>query len=310
MQRSSVTFRNNQRPAQSRMRAGFTIIELLTVIAIISLLLALLLPAVQSVRENARIVQCKNNLKNMGLACHNFHDTYGYFPRNTIRPRGTTKIDAEPEGNLWNWHSGTYETWHREILPFVEHDGVRVQDAVPIFGCPSDPRGPTYTVPDYGFTWYVGVYSNPDTLNNGVIVDDSDLRSKFTVSMDRITDGTSQTILIAERPPAADGNFGWWDSRCCTEDNISPSKGTNRPFSSGRHGRHCPDPAYYGPGEYTDRCAFNGLWSPHAAGGNFCMTDGSVRPISYAMGQVSAGSTTLMEALASRADAELVPGDF
>ncbi len=80
-------------------------------------------------------------------------------------------IDAELDGNLWNWHSGTYETWHREIMPFIEKPVVRVQDAVPVLGCPSDPRGTDYTVPGYGFTWYVGVYSNPTTLNSGIMVD-------------------------------------------------------------------------------------------------------------------------------------------
>lgn len=292
-------------------RSGFTIIELLTVIAVISILLALMLPAVQRARERARVIECKNKLKNLGLACHDFHETYRIMPRNTVRPRGTTRPDQEPAGNLWNWNIGTYETWHREILPFIDPAPFRVQDAVPIFGCPSDPRGTDYKVPDYGFTWYVGVYSNPNTINNGVIVDDSRLRTKLTVSLSQVSDGTTHTILIAERPPSAEGNFGWWDSRCCIEDTHTPVVGTDAPFSSGRNG-HCPDPAYYGPGNYQDRCAFNGMWSNHPDGGNFCMADGSVRTIAYHVNKMKIGSgpVTLLEGLASKADNELVSNDF
>lgn len=290
-------------------RSGFTLIELMTAIAICSLLVALLVPAVQNVRERARVLQCRNNLHNLGLACHNFHETFGYFPRNTIRPRGTTHIGGEPPGNLWDWDAGSYETWHRQIMPYIERANARVQDAVPLLGCPSDPRGPDYKVPEYGFTWYVGVYSNPSKFNNGVIIDDSDLSSKFTIAMRNIIDGTSNTILITERPPSADGNFGWWDSRCCTEDNISPVKGDRHPFSSGSYGQ-CANPAYFKLGKYQDRCAFNAIWSCHTEGANFCMADGSVRMLSYQIAKQPLGNTTLLEALASRADAEVITGDF
>jgi prepilin-type N-terminal cleavage/methylation domain-containing protein len=288
-----------------RPRFGFTMIELLVAIAIIAILMSLVLPAVQYAREQARSAQCRNNLRQIGLACHTFEETYKFFPRNTIRPRGTTRIDEEPNGNLWNWHSGTYESWCREIMPFIEKPVVRVQDAVPVLGCPSDPRGPEYRVPDYGFTWYVGIYSNPFTVNNGVIVDDADLDEKLTVEVRDISDGLSNTILLAERPPSSDGKKGWWDTRCCIEDTMSPALGEREPYSSGKSGR-CPDIAYYGPGDYEDRCSFNRLWSNHRGGSFFCLADGSVRMISYNIAQTPAGAATLLEALASRQSSEVI----
>ncbi|MBI2477956.1 MAG: DUF1559 domain-containing protein, partial [Planctomycetia bacterium] len=83
-----------------RMRRGFTLVELLVVIAIIGILVALLLPAVQAAREAARRMQCSNNLKQLTLAMHNYHDTYKSFP-----PAGITHNQL---------------SWHVFILPFIE----------------------------------------------------------------------------------------------------------------------------------------------------------------------------------------------
>src|SRR5260370_9329970 len=112
--------RSHLRRWQSR---GFNLIELLVVIAIIAVLIGLLLPAVQKVREAANRMKCSNNLKQYGLACHMFNDSYNYLPPggkhlpdgiDNVSPPGTP-----PQGDNWAADKGT---WHAFILPFVEQD--------------------------------------------------------------------------------------------------------------------------------------------------------------------------------------------
>ena len=136
-----------------RRRAGFTLLELLVVLAIIGLLIALVVPAVQKVREAAARAHCVHNLKQIALACHNYHDNFKYLPRNGMPP-------SHPTGGLYYADPGccgpNYPFWSflARLLPFVEETAVFNQGVsnnatiaaspdvfgtnIPLFFCPAD----------------------------------------------------------------------------------------------------------------------------------------------------------------------------
>ncbi|HEV3236661.1 MAG TPA: DUF1559 domain-containing protein [Gemmataceae bacterium] len=189
-------------------RRGFTLIELLVVIAIISILIGLLLPAVQKVREAAARMSCSNNLRQMGLACHGFHDTLGAFPPGYV---ATAAYPATTPG--WGW--GAY------LLPHIEQDNLygqidftqpvqnslAIQTRINVYLCPSDtPPASTFalTDPAYGTVTLAAPSSYAATVGQDASeVDaptgDGIFYRNSRVRITDITDGTSQTTMIGDR---------------------------------------------------------------------------------------------------------------
>ena len=187
-------------------------IELLVVIAIIAILVALLLPAVQQAREAARRSSCKNNLKQLGLAMHNYHDTHNVFP-----PGWVTRITETPYNN--NRFGGRNFAWSALILPYIEQGAIYDQQnfsanmpaanntnalntPIAAYRCPSDigsPTGQSTHNRDYGRSNYAGNYGHQQLNGHDFVQFTRGLfYGNSSVRMRDITDGTSNTILIGE----------------------------------------------------------------------------------------------------------------
>lgn len=284
-------------------RDGFTLVELLVVIAIIGILVGLLLPAVQAAREAARRMSCSNNLKQIGLALHNYHDTNNKFPAGQYYCRR----DITCTGARSTWLQGW--SWTASILPYIEQGNVGkalnyglnlydpinlpiIRTPVPIFHCPSDatrkelipPSGvatDTRLIATSNYCGNGGSFSNsfnsdidtsvnPRNANwlNGV------LRRDSSHGFRDITDGTSNTILVGE---VTHYNFTWdpsmygmWDppsgTACCT-------------LSMVRHGNQRLNP----PPTATQLIKREGFHSLHTGGAQFTYCDGSVHFVSQSV---------------------------
>jgi prepilin-type N-terminal cleavage/methylation domain-containing protein/prepilin-type processing-associated H-X9-DG protein len=272
--------------------SGFTLIELLVVIAIIAVLIALLLPAVQKVREAANRTKCQNNLKQIGLGLHLYHNAYGWFPQNAT-------------------HGGI--NWVVHMLPFVEQSALRDQIFTPsnvsmssgvpsthvalfqtrleIFLCPSDvgkllndnrlfPPGDIQVARSN----YPANGGNGDPNNNATYPPDGAITNSTPCPMNRITDGLSHTFLVGERSTISFGGdpvgcgsvtgynnnyatvwMGWTNAAGGQNHSIDISMG----WTSAR--------MYDGYTE-TRGCAPNFAFSSlHSGGMQFVMCDGSVQ---------------------------------
>jgi prepilin-type N-terminal cleavage/methylation domain-containing protein len=296
-----------------RAKRGFTLVELLVVIAIIGILVALLLPAVQAAREAARRMSCTNNLKQIGIALHNYHDTYKTFP-----PASVLYGDNNNNKESWGWHVFILPyieqqplfdelTVNNRTLQSVLQNGVNgsmadaerlLQTAIDGYHCPSDehfdvvPRelrmfegsgnSSKFEVGKSNYVAVMGLYDDPvrnsDETNNGIFYNNSNVR------IADISDGTSNTLMVGER-----------DIRCAVASwpgNRNPpgpchcgvyhnrgrvSKKLNTDFyypnSAGLSNR-------YKAGQrsacHCDSCS-EGFSSYHPGGATFVLADGAVR---------------------------------
>jgi prepilin-type N-terminal cleavage/methylation domain-containing protein/prepilin-type processing-associated H-X9-DG protein len=299
---------------------GFTLIELLVVIAIIAILIALLLPAVQQAREAARRSQCKNNLKQWGLALHNYHETHFILPPGAI---GFANPTTAPQKN-----NMTFQVF---VLPFLDQAALHSafdfnlhydtppnlalkQRSAPIFFCPSARSGDQFstTAGEYTLHYYgvagakgprpaplAGNYAITGTTGgdhggfatNGVLSHSSNVRFRD------ITDGMSTTFMMGEI--ASPTNPGWSNS-------YRPwTQGASGAFTTGAIAMYgCKNVAWpIGPSGWTSGNAsrlFNDVrfGSLHEGGAHFLMCDGAVNFVSENI------DMAVYQSVASREDGE------
>jgi prepilin-type N-terminal cleavage/methylation domain-containing protein len=284
---------------------GFTLIELLVVIAIIAILIALLVPAVQKVREAAARTQCTNNLKQMGVAFHNHHDVYKFFPSGGKNPGAARTMNGSSpaDGSTQNWG------WCYQILPFVEQsilwglpagqEPTILQSPPGLFFCPT--RGRAQVINGIGVEDYAGnggSYGDWTTLAKGVNALDGPLSpSGLKVTFSAITDGSANTLLVGELWMYKDwynlttgqciDNEGWtngWDNdTICFGANKDYATGTLNNIVIPQNDQTLPPPGTNPP---TWTCGLN-FGSAHAEGMLAVFCDGSVHFISYDINPVN-----------------------
>jgi prepilin-type processing-associated H-X9-DG protein/prepilin-type N-terminal cleavage/methylation domain-containing protein len=301
-------------------RIGFTILEMLVVIVIIGIVIAMLLPAVQMVRESGRRTACSNNVRQLALGLMNFESSHGQLPMGLRSFEGL----GGASGSTATQYYGM--SWITRILPFIEQNAMwenavedyryspipfrshrGMQTVLPAVSCPSNSTTSELQWTHEGrlvaLTDYLGVHGTNFQSRDGVFTYDEPIR------LAEIGDGQSNTLLIGERPPSPDFWYGWWyatgSGSQSTGDVTLGVAELNPAHVPGGQGigtylQDCPPGPYSYVAGRNEQCDALHFWSNHSGGANFSMADGSVRLIVYTVGDA------VMQALATRAGGETV----
>ncbi len=286
-----------RRPSSRGNQTGFTLIELLLVVAIISILIALLLPAVQQAREAARRTQCRNNLAQIGLALHNYEMTHGCLPIGSVNPTGPIRSERV----------GYHVSWTLQLTPFLDQRHVFAQFdfnrgvyapenaearevSLSVLVCPSDPGRRKADVPNYCSN-YAAVHNDTeapiDTTNNGCFI------LNRPITFREIVDGASQTLALGEKL-SEPNDLGWFSGTRATLRN------TGTPINRAAAEREGWPPLRRQPG---DPLYVGGFSSGHSGGAQFAAADGSAHFISENV------DPQVFIALANRHDGQGVPSE-
>lgn len=304
---------------RTRNQSGFTLIELLVVIAIIAILIGLLLPAVQKVREAAARMSCSNNLKQLGLAIHNHHDVYGRIPYAQYAS-GDTQLAS------WIAHLMPFFEQPSRIVPYTGGSNAGFKNtAVPpntplkTVICPSDGTGVDASNSE-GTTCYLAITA-PGTHHRdfghaanvqGMFVYGFQYTASPSpagppppvapITLVSVTDGTSNTIMIGERPPYPKDAWGVWTYG--EQDSFYGIGVTPGWFIYGtaENGSACPSGTQYPQAPNNTRCDTHHFWSKHTGGSNWVLADGSVRFMTYNL------TPQMWQALATRNGGEVIDG--
>ena len=294
----------------NRRRSAFTLIELLAVIAIIAVLIGLLLPAVQKVRESAARIRCQNNLKQIGLALNNYHDQTGSFPPGYYDLAPWPQDDRGPG---WGWASFILPEMEQGNLQTRIDYNLSVGDPSPAiasaratflkaFQCPSDPNGAmTFTATDGAGGSWVLAHGSYVACNGNDGVDDNTtpphtgafVRGVRGFRIAEITDGLSNTFFVGERCTTMSEST-WAGAIPNAQDPSVRAPGNfsgASAFVLGHCGPHLPNDSIV-----TDADAMS---SGHTSGVQFLFGDGSVHQISNGIAQ------PVYDALATRAGEEV-----
>jgi prepilin-type N-terminal cleavage/methylation domain-containing protein/prepilin-type processing-associated H-X9-DG protein len=287
-------------------RRGFTLIELLVVIAIISVLIALLLPAVQSAREAARRAQCVNNLMQLGLALQNYDSAHEVLPPGVVNQTGP--VLDQPKGYGFGWMT--------QILPYCEmknvynHFNIKLglyepanvtsrTNLVRGFLCPSD-GGPARDKNRIASTSYVGVHHDNEAPiaadNHGVLFLNSAVR------YEDVTDGASMTFFVGEKLNDA-LDLGWASGTRASLRNTGSVPGSARFAAPAAGSAKAAGDDDDEAGTAGTPAFVGGFASRHPGGSNFAFGDGAVR---FIKNSISAG---VYRHLGNRADGEVIDSD-